>query len=400
MIEKMNDQRQRLLALSTSYPLRESSSSGIFVHRLYSALLPWWNVDVVCPDDTLDSINELDGVKVHPARYAFKRWQLLSGSGGVLPSLRRKPFAFLLLPLLLSSLFLNGLFRSRHAQAIHGNWSVCGLLAIILGRMTGKPVLVTLRGSDVEKARGGILFRWLLDSVVTQANAVVCVSKAMCLDLQAQYPKYADKICHSPNGVSDAFFNNRHTPRIQGQAIRLLAVGSLLPVKGFDILISALAKMMAEADIELVIVGEGPERDRLQTCLQAFGLSKNIRLMGLISPNQMPECYANADVFVLSSRNEGRPNVLAEAVASGLPVLCADLPGVVDLVRDGENGWLFKPDDVEALASGIRRCLLDMPQWLAMGHRGKMHLQACSSWAVTADQYHKLLCSMLKEQRE
>ncbi|MEJ1159171.1 glycosyltransferase family 4 protein [Prosthecomicrobium sp. N25] len=142
---------------------------------------------------------------------------------------------------------------------------------------------------------------------------------------------------------------------------RIVAVGRLTEQKGFDLLIDAFRRIADRyPDWSLVIFGEGQDRARLQEQVAAAGLAERITLPGLTTS---PGAWVREGrVFVLSSRYEGFPNVLVEAMAAGLPVVSTACPyGPSDIVEDGRSGLLVPAEDAVALAAGLDRLLSDAP---------------------------------------
>jgi len=123
----------------------------------------------------------------------------------------------------------------------------------------------------------------------------------------------------------------------------VLAVGRFTKVKGFDLLIKAFAGIaIAYADWDLVILGEGPERSDLEAQVEALGLGHRVKLPG--RAGNMPDWYARADLFVMSSHFEGFPLVLVEAMAHGCPAVSFDCDtGPRDIIRDEMDGRLVRP---------------------------------------------------------
>lgn len=150
----------------------------------------------------------------------------------------------------------------------------------------------------------------------------------------------------------------------------LLAVGRLHPDKGFDLLVQAYACIAhAHPDWDLIILGEGDERQRLQAQIDGAHLSHRISMPGRVG--NVGDWYASADIYVLSSRFEGLSNTLLESLASGLPAVCFDCDtGPREVVRDGIDGVLVRPNgDVQAMATALSACMHDEPARQAMAQR-------------------------------
>ena len=147
------------------------------------------------------------------------------------------------------------------------------------------------------------------------------------------------------------------TRRTTGCTRTLVAVGRLEPQKGFDLLIEAFARIAGRhPGWQLVIWGEGSLRHALEAQRARLGLADRISLPGVTTrPGEWRE---SASVFVLSSRYEGFSNVVAEALAAGIPVVACDCEfGVAEILGDGAYGVLVAPEDVGALAAGVDRLL-------------------------------------------
>lgn len=140
----------------------------------------------------------------------------------------------------------------------------------------------------------------------------------------------------------------------------LLAVGRLDPVKDFGALVEAFGQVAGDhPHWDLVILGEGPERERLASAIGAHGLQNRIFLPGIAG--NVGHWYGRADLYVLTSRSEGFPNALAEALSHGLPAVSVDCnTGPRDIIRDGVDGLLVPPDDRAALAAALDRLMGDV----------------------------------------
>jgi glycosyltransferase involved in cell wall biosynthesis len=165
---------------------------------------------------------------------------------------------------------------------------------------------------------------------------------------------------------------------------RLLFVGRLVPRKGVDVLLTALATP-ALHDAKLTVVGAGSERQRLESLAASLGIAPRVEFAGLASPAELDAHFRRCDALVLPaiddglSGTEGLGVVLIEALAFAKPVVASDVGGIPDVVRHGQTGLLVPPGDPRALASALAS-LADAPEWArGMGIAGRAHVAACFS---------------------
>ncbi len=173
----------------------------------------------------------------------------------------------------------------------------------------------------------------------------------------------AERVAVIPNAVSWPL--PRHAPRVAPEAVCgrdrkiLLAVGRFEQVKNFGALIGAFAAIAQRNPAwDLVILGEGPQRPRLEQAVRDAGLEARIRLPGIAG--NVGDWYAGADLYAMSSESEGFPNTLAEALAHGLPAVSFDCDtGPRDIIRHGLDGLLVPPGDLEGLGRALERLMSD-----------------------------------------
>ena len=137
---------------------------------------------------------------------------------------------------------------------------------------------------------------------------------------------------------------------------RLITVGRLIPHKRVDQIIETLPALPG---VELLVIGDGPERTALQAGARALGCERRVVFDGALLPAEVGARLREADAFVLNSRYEGLPHVVLEAFAAGLPVVATAAGGTPELVHDGESGLLVPLDDVTRLRDAIRTVLED-----------------------------------------
>jgi glycosyltransferase involved in cell wall biosynthesis len=223
------------------------------------------------------------------------------------------------------------------------------VLALIAAVGTGIPVVV---GERVDPAQHEIPLGWrLLRRVVYRwALAIVVQTRTTAAYFPSSWQR---RIAIIPNPVPEIVANPGDARKSEGKRRSIVGMGRLERQKGFDLLIRAFASIApTRPEWDLKILGDGSERDALTAAIDGFGLSRRITL-----PGREPDAMAalrRADLFVLSSRYEGFPNALCEAMACGLPVISFDCPsGPADIVRDGVDGRLIPAEDVDALAAAM-----------------------------------------------
>jgi glycosyltransferase involved in cell wall biosynthesis len=189
-------------------------------------------------------------------------------------------------------------------------------------------------------------------------------------------PRYA-QLPNSIN-VDEALMRANSPPEIAPDPAgrpRLLAVGRLQPQKGFDVLLKALARVRAACPWQLVLVGDGPERTRLQHLARTLGVEHAVQWIGAVS-NPFPY-YRWADLVIVPSRFEGFPNVALEAMTCARTVICSDCrTGPKELTENGQFGVLVPSDDVASLARAIIDWGCDAAGRKLMGERASDHVRS------------------------
>jgi glycosyltransferase involved in cell wall biosynthesis len=204
---------------------------------------------------------------------------------------------------------------------------------------------------------------WACRHLYPLFDAVVCQSGAMRDDLVENFGFPAAKVTVIRNPVdidciralareSPPSDSNSATSHPESKRIQLVAAGRLVPQKGFDLLIEALS-ICADSRLELTILGEGPLKDRLERLALARGVTQQVRFVGF-QRNPYP-FLARADAFVLSSRYEGSPNVVLEALACGTPVISTPVPAALEILRDLPQCEMADDFTAEALARALRK---------------------------------------------
>ncbi len=208
-----------------------------------------------------------------------------------------------------------------------------------------------------------------------------------------------DRVVVLPNGVDIQPYMDCDQPMDRDNFgydkndIVLVYVGRIGPEKNLPFLLRAYAGVaQAVEQAKLLIVGEGPERENLEDRLNHMGLNKYVTFTGRIPYEQVPAFLAMADIFVTASASEVHPLSVIEALATGLPVLGIDSPGVGDIIEDGINGQLVSQGDISAYTAKLTRLIVDRELRIHLGAQAKLD---SSSYAI--DRTVGLLCDNYNE---
>lgn len=200
------------------------------------------------------------------------------------------------------------------------------------------------------------------------------------------YVAWKQKFFELPLGVNTQKFTQKIFP--EKLLKRILFVGSLDRAhyfKGLDVLMDAVHNL----DVHLTVVGDGDRRAYYESIAPAG----KVTFLGNVSDDKLPEVYQSADLLVLPSidRSEAFGLVILEAMASGLPVVASDLPGVRTVVRRGETGWLVRSNDARALASTISGALSDPERLKRFGAAGRRVAETEYDWKIIGEKLDSLV---------
>jgi glycosyltransferase involved in cell wall biosynthesis len=257
------------------------------------------------------------------------------------------------------------LCRNLGVRVWHGHDYKSNLIGLLLRPLHQMRLVTTAHGWVTASARTPLYYaldRWSLK----RYDTVICVSADIAEHVRRLgIPE--ERCVVLPNAVDLEVFRRLHPAaespiraRFGVPRTRLVlgAVGRLSPEKGFDVLVRAAAKLLEEdIDCEVWIAGEGPEESALRALIDTLRLGDRVRLLGFWS--NPVELYQALDGLVLSSRREGLPNVVLEALAAQVPIVATRVPGLLGLLSEGQTGLLVPIDNVGGLTSALRRLLTD-----------------------------------------
>jgi glycosyltransferase involved in cell wall biosynthesis len=270
------------------------------------------------------------------------------------------------------------LLRSGAVHVIHGHMQGSNVWAVVLGRLTGVPVVVAHEHSW---AFSGSRRRRLLDRhlIARGSDVLIACSAAdrrRMIEIEGIAPHDVELV---PNGIAARPPNPSRDVRrelgIARDAPVVGSVGTLRTEKRFDVLVRAAAELVARRpEAHVLIAGEGPERPRLEALVAELGLTRRVRLLG--ARDDVPDVLAALDVAVTCSDSEGTPLAVLEYMEAALPVVATRVGGLVDMLDDGVHGLLVPRRDPAALAAALDALLGDRARRRVMGAAGRERRRA------------------------
>jgi glycosyltransferase involved in cell wall biosynthesis len=266
-----------------------------------------------------------------------------------------------------------------------------GPLGYIARKLFGIPYLIRMGGGDVPGFRP-FQYKHLYTLLapffkILWKNAAFLVANSEGLRKMANsaFPDFPIQVI--PNGLDTRRFTNGQV-RSPSDKVRILFVSRLILRKGLQFLIDAIPDIFDHATYPFIIkvVGDGPDKEKLLQQIERLGVGENFRFCGYVDHEKLPEYYLDADIFILPSLAEGMPNVVLEAMGSGLPIIATNVPGSEELIRNGENGFLVAPKDVKALAQTVSTLINEKALRDKMGKRGQEIAQHYT-WEFVVEQY-------------
>lgn len=252
---------------------------------------------------------------------------------------------------------LAALMAERPAVIISSAFSFPTLFAAIYGRVASCRLIIHSDGTSSSERNFGRLQLLARDRLLREAFACVGNSEPAAqrfIELGAD-PARVFRAPHSTNiAPFHAVARRRFATTASNGVPTVLHVGRLIPRKGVDRLLRAVAAASATADLRLVVVGNGPEEGRLRRLADELGIARRVEFRGFVDQPELPAMYAAADIFALSTLDDPFAMVLLEAAAAGLPVVASPFAGAsVDLVEEGRSGLLADPNDIAVWANAL-----------------------------------------------
>jgi glycosyltransferase involved in cell wall biosynthesis len=392
----------KILFLTQTYPRSLHDTSGPFIRDLARSLVRLGDEVTVLTPHASDVPARWDdgGVDVRSFRYAPARFELFGYSRSLSSDERMRPAAAVVAPAYLAAASLAVRRSLREGfDLVHAHWIVPN--GLIMGGFARKlPVAIGIHGSDVFMAERKEISVWVRRALARTAVVTSCSPELAQRVVAVGFPE--ERVFVIPYGVNTDEFAPaperrgiwRNRLNIPASAPVLLSVGRMVSKKGYGYLLDALPGLLeVHPDLHVVLAGGGDLLDEFQQRTHAW--SGRVHLPGRVTRDVLPDLYRSADVFVLPAVHDrkgnvdGLPNVILEAMASGLPVVASEISGIPLAVEDGVNGLLVPEKAPVELQASISNVLSDATARMRMGSAARERAVRDLTWDAVAARYRE-----------
>ena len=404
--------KPQLLITTSTLPNDEHDPEPRFVIDLAIGLSRYFEVCVLAPRNLgAPAVAAFADVEVRRYAYAPRAWEQLTYPGATRERLRQKPIRWGLVPLLMAGLYreTRRLLATRDFACTHAHWLVpqAAIQSVVRSGRSQAPYIAITHGGDVYGVND-LVGSAMLRRSIQHACGVVGVSQAL---IETLHRRFSSAMTNRPSavigmGVDTAKFSptlrSDDWATVHGLSRPVIAyVGRLAEKKGIEFLIAAMAlEPLRSLRASLAIIGRGVLEERLKTLCKSLGLGHRIQFIQPCSHAILGRHIASTDIFCVPSvttRNgdqDGRPTVLVEAGACGVPTVASDIAGIREWIKDGYDGVLVPPADPFALAKALASVLARPQRIKWMGHAARQKAIQ-SSWSIVADRYAEFTFELL-----
>jgi glycosyltransferase involved in cell wall biosynthesis len=374
----------KILMINYEFPPL-GGGGGVITSHIATELAKRHEVEVLTSSSKgLSNFEVVEGIKVYRVPVLGRSKQ----STATLASLLSFP---------LSSLFKGiKLCRGKRYDVVNTHFVVpTGPTGVVLSRLFRIPNVLSVHGGDIYDPSKALsphknyLLRKIVEYVLNHSTCVLAESNDVKRRAISHY-RVKKEITVIPWGLKEPTFvkASRVEFGMSQDEFLIIAVGRLVKRKGLDCLLQAVAKIQIPT-VKVVLIGDGPERNHLESLAVALGIRQQILFLGAVSEEKKFQYLSVSDVFTLPSLHEGFGIVFLEAMYCGLPIITTDNGGQADFLKDRRNGFLVPVGDAEAMADKILILVQnhDLRMWMSVNNREDVKRFSVSA---TAERYERV----------
>lgn len=371
----------KILVLTTTFPRWKQDSTPTFIYDWSKRLQEiGFEIVVLAPShDGAKRFEIMDGMKVYRFPYFFPaKYQKLAYGGGILPSLKKSNLAKIQVPFFFISelYYALRLVRKENIDVIQSHWLIpSGLIGAVCKKVYGKKHISTELAAGLAALEILPFKKRLLHFILKNSDKITVLSSYIRerLFYLSEFDILNRKIVIIPLGIDTIKYKPdndklllRKKYNVKSKNV-ILFIGRIVEKKGLQYLIKAMPDIISKySDTELIICGDGPLRMELENMTKNMGLDNCIKFVGYVSDENIKIEYLSlSDILVVPSiltRNkdtEGLGVVILEGLATGTAVIASDIGGIPDIIKDGYNGFLVKPESSDCIAQETSKILSD-----------------------------------------
>jgi len=284
--------------------------------------------------------------------------------------------------------------QEKGQQHLHAHLgSQAATVALYVKKIFGVSFSITVHGPDEFYNAPG---QYLTEKVIA-ADFICCISHFARSQLMKLSPyEHWHKLDVVRLGVDSSVFSPRpFNP--SPEVFEIICVGRLVPAKGQHIIVAALQTLVKKGhQVRLRMVGDGPDRASLEKQVELLGLVDQVIFEGAVNQDRIRALYALADIFSIPSFAEGIPIVLMEAMAMEIPCVTTRITGIPELIRNGEDGLLVAPSDIQGLADALERLITDVQLRETLGKHGRARVIEKYNLAQNVDHLAQVFSSRIE----
>ncbi|MEO0232996.1 MAG: glycosyltransferase family 4 protein [candidate division WOR-3 bacterium] len=367
----MPPKKIKILVLTTTFPRYKDDEVPSFVLDLSKEMKNLGaEIIILSPHDKNAKIKEkIEGMKIIRFPYFFpKKLQRLCYRGGIMYNIKKSYLAKIQIPFFFIFYFIYSykIIKTFKIKAIHSHWIIpSGFVGAIFKKFFKIIHISTAHAIDVYTLEKTFLGKIITTFIFKNCDYIVCVSnilkqKLFNLLIDENDKKYFDKkVLVKPMGVKLSLnsFTNELNKEKEKEHFNILFLGRFVEKKGIKYLIYAFQKVLEKyKNVKLLLGGTGPLEEEIKFLVAKMNLKDSVKFLGWVPREELPKIMKEADFIVVPSivtetgDTEGLPTVIIEAMGMGLPVIASDVGGIRDIIKDGVNGLLAVPGNVEDLS--------------------------------------------------